>query len=933
MTFRLEQCPQPSTLSDYLLGLLPPDQSESCEMHLSHCPPCVETIQGLEVTDTLHDLAANAAPLEMESAVNGQKAGDSSVLGNLIHRMQNLRDGSNHQSMPRVSSLTEDRAAEILRLLESPGPGSRSTDLGTLDGYRIEKILGAGSSSVVFQAIDESLGRTVALKILRPSLGAAARERFITEARATAKIDHLNVIAIYQVGVGGESDSLAYIAMQLLPGETLGERLARSQVLSVPEATHVGKQVADGLAAAHAQGLIHRDIKPANLWIVDETSQVKILDFGLVRITDENPQLTCTGMIAGTPCFMSPEQSRGADLDERSDLFSLGCVMYQSLTGKLPFESANELATLQSIQRDQPTPPADFDDNIPTDVSDLTMALLEKSSLRRPKSAADVSDALESNRKDWKFEAQRCSTTAKSRAMPPIKQTRVAHHNTGPGMSWSSLIATLMILGGFCWAAFLFGPQIIRIATDQGVIVIDSNDPDVKVEILQEEHLIRVVDLRTQQSIDLKAGSYEIKPIGDGNSIDVENGNVVLKRGEKSIVKITKHEPDTGSAPIAKGELPANANSSVKKVSFGALQSKVFRERAAVERLGKTDSGAALKRLIALQNDLLNQFGDNSDSQVVALAQLVAEDIAKIAPVAGDSEKNDPLLMTIEPTKPVAAFSPTDASSEQLVAQIEHVQSQVERGFQSVENLKTLEHTLKLLEYRMFKTVLKEIENGTSSRHGTIYALWASNGDRNTLSELKKHETEIVSATLEAAKSNIAWKSKFAYGILNRLLGKWGLSKDTARLVSAILIENAAASDSSSWRYEVATTLIRTSPETEGLIEFLIDSIDKEREKATNAGYGKYLIWLLEELDFEKRKAAVPAVAMLFESDASKLRSESSDVPQRYVAALKFLKNTKHNSALPILERIRTSHSSTQKEINTLCNAIRTDRNDESSDE
>ena len=551
MTSILEQCPQPSILSDYLLGLLPPDQSESCEIHLSNCQPCVETIQGLEVTDTLHDLAANAVPLQLAGTSSGQQAGDSSVVGNLIHRMQNLGNVMDLSPRP-VSSLTEDRAAEIMRLLEPLSPGSKSTDLGTLDGYRIEKILGAGSSGVVFQAVDESLGRTVALKILRPSLGAAARERFITEARATATIDHANVIAIYQVGVGGESDSLAYIAMQLLPGETLDEWLSRTQVLSVEEATNAAKQVADGLVAAHAQGLIHRDIKPANLWIVAGTNQVKILDFGLVRMTDENPQLTCTGMIAGTPCYMSPEQSRGADLDERSDLFSLGCVLYQSLTGKLPFESANALATLQSIQRDQPAPPASLDDKIPTDVSDLTMVLLEKSSLRRPKSATDVSNALESNREDWSFEADHYSA-----AKPPIKPRRVSHSQSQSGMSWGGLIATLLILGGFCWGAFMYGPQIIRIATDQGVIVIDSNDPDVKVEILQDGQLVRVVDLKTKQSIDLKAGAYEIKPVGDGNSINVENGNVILKRGEKSIVKITRQNSDSASqaqtGPLSNG--------------------------------------------------------------------------------------------------------------------------------------------------------------------------------------------------------------------------------------------------------------------------------------------------------------------------------------------------------------------------------------------
>lgn len=196
----------------------------------------------------------------------------------------------------------------------------------SMQSNSIVKLIGSGSTGVVFLANDLRLDRRVVLKILRPSLGQPAQTRFIAEAKATAAIQHPNVVTIYEVGSDGP---LSYIAMQWSPGETLDSLLQTADPLPLAEVRRLVSEVAHGLAAAHARGLIHRDIKPANVWITEKSGEAKILDFGLVRVTDEDPQLTCTGMIAGTPCFMSPEQSRGDALDHRSDLFSLGCLLYQ----------------------------------------------------------------------------------------------------------------------------------------------------------------------------------------------------------------------------------------------------------------------------------------------------------------------------------------------------------------------------------------------------------------------------------------------------------------------------------------------------------------------------------------------------------------------------------------------------------------------------
>ncbi len=237
---------------------------------------------------------------------------------------------------------------------------------------------------VVFRAQDEQLQRPVALKVLRPSLGTGAHERFVQEARAAAAISHDQVVTIYQVG---EDHGLAYLAMQLLEGETLEDRLKREGKLPAAEVLRIGRQIAAGLAAAHAKHLIHRDVKPANIWLEAGSGRAKLVDFGLARALENDPRITESGMIAGTPCYMSPEQAVGGSLDERSDLFSLGCVLYRMATGEQPFPGSNALATLRAIEEDSPRPPQEADANVPVAVSDLVMGLLAKEPQHRPASA------------------------------------------------------------------------------------------------------------------------------------------------------------------------------------------------------------------------------------------------------------------------------------------------------------------------------------------------------------------------------------------------------------------------------------------------------------------------------------------------------------------------------------------------------------------
>jgi serine/threonine protein kinase len=273
-------------------------------------------------------------------------------------------------------------------------PPEEADELGRLGPYRVLKVLGAGGMGVVFEAEDIQLKRRVALKVMPPSRAAneTARRRFLREAQVTAAIEHEHIVAIHQVG---EDRGLPYLAMQLLKGEPLDERLDREPQLPMREVLRLGREIARGLAAAHRQGLIHRDIKPANIWLEAGDQHVKILDFGLVRAVVDDAQVTQTGMLVGTPAYMSPEQTRNQPMDPRSDLFSLGTLLYRVSTGRQPFQATDTIATLMAVATAQPPPPHEWNPEVPQPLSRLILQLLSKDPNDRPASARAVVETIE----------------------------------------------------------------------------------------------------------------------------------------------------------------------------------------------------------------------------------------------------------------------------------------------------------------------------------------------------------------------------------------------------------------------------------------------------------------------------------------------------------------------------------------------------------
>jgi serine/threonine protein kinase len=264
--------------------------------------------------------------------------------------------------------------------------------------YRVLGELGRGGMGVVYRAEDPHLRREVAIKLMLPQLAAnpEVKARFVREARAQARVEHEHVAAIYHVS---EDAGLPYLVMPLLKGMTLQAALNANPRPPLAEVIRIAREVAEGLAAAHEQGLVHRDIKPSNVWLEGKRLRVKILDFGLARVAtdaeaDASGPVTREGMMVGTPTHMSPEQARGQVVDGRTDLFSLGVVLYQMTTGELPFRGATPFVLLTSVAYDHPAPPAEKNPAVPLVLSDLVMRLLSKDPAGRPPTAEAVAEEL-----------------------------------------------------------------------------------------------------------------------------------------------------------------------------------------------------------------------------------------------------------------------------------------------------------------------------------------------------------------------------------------------------------------------------------------------------------------------------------------------------------------------------------------------------------
>jgi WD40 repeat protein len=545
----IRSCPNAERLPQLLSGRFPESEAHDLEGHLLTCPSCLERLKGLLAEDVL------ARPLRAGKL--DASCDDTPLTDGLIARLKGLALLASGETMTTTDSVAGAPAdgpeTEALHDFLAPpqGPG----EIGRLGGYRVLRVLGAGGMGVVFLAEDTRLQRRVALKAMLPALAASAgaRQRFLREARLTASIAHDHIVTIHQVG---EQRGVPFLAMQLLEGEALDDRLKREKVLPLPEVLRIGREVAAGLAAAHARGLIHRDIKPANNWLeslpnepggLSSRYRVKILDFGLARAAGDDAHLTRSGAIVGTPAYMAPEQALGQPVDARCDLFSLGGVLYRMCTGQPAFQGANAMATLLAVTQDHPTPPRRLNPEVPPALNNLILRLLAKQLPDRPASARAVVQAITAIEH---APAESIHTAAIQVALPV---SALSESSAGPGPAAPParrgrrrLLA--VAAAGLLAAAALGAIIVLQLPGGQGKLEIESLDPDVEVSVRQNGREVAILDKKTQQEVTLPVGAYEVELKGKPG-LTLETQWYTIKRGKTEIVRVMQVPTSGGPEP------------------------------------------------------------------------------------------------------------------------------------------------------------------------------------------------------------------------------------------------------------------------------------------------------------------------------------------------------------------------------------------------
>ncbi|MEX1233099.1 MAG: protein kinase [Planctomycetaceae bacterium] len=401
----LETCPTSEQLSRLLTAQLAPAAERELLSHLDTCENCQQRMLRLSGSDD-----------ELLNRLNELGNEDVSSSDTLQRALRQLKE--------EVSPCGDDDALPFLQ------PANAPNCLGQIGPYEVLDVIGRGGMGIVLKARDPALNRLNAVKVLLPEIASSrrARQRFLREARAAAAISHENLVTIFAVD---EFQGFPFLVMEYIEGVSVQVRLSSNGPFAIGDVLRIGVQIAGGLTAAHACGVIHRDIKPDNILLNGIDGRVKITDFGLAHVIDD-VQLTQTGVVAGTPPYMSPEQAQGETVDSRSDLFSLGCVLYAMCAGASPFQGRSTIDTIRRVCDAVPLPLKRINAQAPDSLIAVIDRLLAKNPIDRFQTAADVLAAL-----------KQCGETPGDRAAD-IRATKSLSRNAHGGDeiqpfdSWSS---------------------------------------------------------------------------------------------------------------------------------------------------------------------------------------------------------------------------------------------------------------------------------------------------------------------------------------------------------------------------------------------------------------------------------------------------------------------------------------------------------------
>jgi|GEM_PF-2684011 uncharacterized protein (TIGR03067 family) len=416
-------CLPPDELKKFISGDMTPQRIDEVESHLSTCLLCRTSLE-----ETVGD---QAWWQELQAALSSD--------GNECEE----------DNAPSKDNLTQ-------RLTALLGPTDNPSMLGRIGSYEIIGLLGYGGMGAVFKAHDPGLNRYVAIKILLPhlALSGAARARFRREGQAAAAIIDDCVLPIYVVD---EWQGIPYLVMQYTRGVSLQKRIHDRGPLELKEILRIGLQAARGLAAAHAQGLVHRDVKPSNILLDGSVDRAFLTDFGLARAVDD-ASLTASGIVAGTPQYMSPEQARAESVDHRSDLFSLGSVLYAMCAGHAPFRAESSYAVLRLISDKAPRPLRELNPDIPEWFVGTITKLMEKQVEDRYQSAAEVANVLQAGLAYVQNPIANPCPVASQTTGPKAQGRFPSFFMGGSNMVYSKFVWGILLLFGLAMLAFAFQP-------------------------------------------------------------------------------------------------------------------------------------------------------------------------------------------------------------------------------------------------------------------------------------------------------------------------------------------------------------------------------------------------------------------------------------------------------------------------------------------
>jgi serine/threonine protein kinase/tetratricopeptide (TPR) repeat protein len=445
----------------------------------------------------------------------------------------------------------------------------------TVSHYRIVGKLGGGGMGVVYEAEDTRLTRRVALKFIPAEMvhDQKSLDRFVREARAASQLNHPGICTIHDID---DNNGHPFIVMEKLQGVSLKERM-RGKSMEVDEILDIGIQVADALAASHAKGIIHRDIKPANIF-VSQTGQTKILDFGLAKSIPEpgsseaalEDSLTAVGVIPGTAVYMSPEQARGEELDPRSDLFSLGVVLYEMSTGKKPFATGNVITTLDAVLNQKPVSPLSLNPSLPQDMEGIIGRAMEKDRGHRYPNALAMKGDLQSLRKET--ESGQTKTGARRPALPYRIATSTfqatSKFSTYLLLAVSALLLTVLVALGAYWFKQRQMSGAGAPKNTIAVLPLQNMNGDISVEFLRTALADEIANTLTyNRTLDVRPSAMTRKFVGNdvdpqqaGRELHVANilTGHFLKQGDRLLITIEAIQVE-GNRLLWQTNITANA--------------------------------------------------------------------------------------------------------------------------------------------------------------------------------------------------------------------------------------------------------------------------------------------------------------------------------------------------------------------------------------